>query len=130
MKTWFVGTVLLLCAAGVYASAFMARKAGRAARGALSEPSVVETPRARLFGGVSNAAIGLVYYLALAAALPFLDRPLVWGAAFAAALAAAAMSVYLAYSLLFVTRRPCAFCWTSHAINWALVVLLIGLRPH
>ena len=125
-----MGTVLLLCAAGVYASAFMARKAGRAARGVLSEPSVVETPRARLFGGVSNAAIGLVYYLALAVALPFLDRPLVWGAAFAAALVAAAMSAYLAYSLLFVTRRPCAFCWTSHAINWLLVALLLAARPH
>lgn len=125
-----MGTVLLLCAAGVYASAFMARKAGLAARGVLSEPSVVETPRARLFGGVSNAAIGFVYYLALAAALPFLDRPLVWGAAFAASLGAAAMSAYLAYSLLFVTRRPCAFCWTSHAVNWLLAALLLAARLH
>jgi uncharacterized membrane protein len=130
LKTWFMGTVLLLCAAGGYASAFMARKAERAVRGELSEPSVVETPRARLFGSVSNAAIGLVYYLALAAALPFLDRPLVWGVAFAAALAAATMSAYLAYSLLFITRRPCAFCWTSHAVNWLLVALLLAARPH
>jgi uncharacterized membrane protein len=127
---WVLGTMLLLCGGGVYASAFMARKAQRDKRGELSEPSVVQSPRARLFGGASNAAIGLVYYLALIAALPFLNRPLVWDAAFAAALAAAAMSVYLAYSLLFITRRPCAFCWTSHAINWLLVVLLLAGRAH
>jgi len=127
---WLLGTMLLLCGAGGYASVFMARKAERAKQGELAEPSVVQSPRARLFGGVSNAAIGLVYYLALAASLPFLGRPVVWDVAVAAALAAAAMSLYLAYSLLFVTRRPCAYCWTSHAINWLLVMLLAVGRPH
>jgi uncharacterized membrane protein len=107
----------------------MARKAERAKQGQLAEPSVVQSPRARLVGGVSNAAIGLVYYVALALSLPFLGRPLIWDAALVAALAAAAMSIYLAYSLLFVTRRPCAYCWTSHAVNWLLVVLLLAGRP-
>jgi uncharacterized membrane protein len=126
---WLLGTMLLLCGVGGYASVFMARKADRAKQGLLAEPSVVQTPRARLFGGISNATIGLVYYLALAVSLPFLGRPLIWDAALVAALAAATMSVYLAYSLLFVTRRPCAYCWTSHAINWLLVVLLLAGRP-
>ena len=125
---WLLGTMLVLCGAGAYASSFMLRKAWRAQRGELSEPSVVQTARARLFGGVSNAAIGLVYYLALAATVPFLGRPPLWNAAFAASLAAGATSIYLAYSLLFVTRRTCVFCWTSHAINWLLVVLLLVVR--
>jgi uncharacterized membrane protein len=120
-----MGTMLLLCGIGLYASAFMASKAARAARGELTEPSVVQTPRARLFGGVSNALVGAAYYAALALSLPFLDRPIVWDAALAAAIAAALLSFYLAYSLLWVTRRPCVFCWTSHVANWALVVLLI-----
>jgi uncharacterized membrane protein len=121
-------TMLVLCGIGLYASAFMARKAGRAARGELTEPSVVATPRARAVGGVSNAAIGLAYYAALAATVPFLQFPLVWDGATLAALAAAAFSGYLAYSLLFVTRMPCVYCWTSHAVNWLLVVLLVAFH--
>ena len=116
-------TVPLLCAVGFYASAFMANKARRAARGELNEPSVVQTPRARLLGGVPNSSFGLIYYpcVAFASLLPFeVARHL----ALLASLAAAAMSLVLAYSLLFKTRRPCPFCWTAHAINWALPVML------
>ena len=93
-------TTLLLCAVGLYASAFMARKAARDARGELTEPSVVQRPAARAIGGMT------------------------------AGLLAAAMSLYLAYSLLFVTRMPCPYCWTSHVANWALAVLvfLAGFR--
>jgi uncharacterized membrane protein len=121
--------ILLLCAVGLYASAFMYRKSQRAARGALSEPSVVESPRARAAGGVPNAAIGLLYYAGLAAATAFLSIPLVWAGALAASLLAAAFSLYLAYSLLFVTRMPCVYCWTSHAANIALPILLLVARP-
>jgi len=124
-----MGTVLLLCAVGFYASAFMARKTARAARGELSEPSVVQTPRARVAGGVPNAWLGLVYYAALALAVPFLGHPPVWAAALGVSLLAAAASLYLAYSLLFVTRMPCPYCWTSHAVNWSLPLLLLLLRP-
>jgi hypothetical protein len=28
--------------------------------------------------------------------------------------------------LLFITRMPCAFCWTGHAVNWSLLALLIA----
>jgi uncharacterized membrane protein len=124
------GTILLLCAVGLYASAFMYRKSIRAARGELLESSVVETPRARVFAGTPNAAFGLAYYAALAAAVPFLGFTAVWTAAFAAALTAALFSVYLAYSLLFVTRMPCFYCWTSHAVNAVLVALLLLARAH
>ena len=124
------GTILLLCGVGLYASAFMLRKARRAARGDLSEPSVVETARARTFGGTPNAAIGVAYYAALACATPFSQVAVLRWMALAAALAAAAFSLYLAYSLLFVTRMPCVYCWTSHTVNWLLVALLLLGRPH
>ncbi|HMD02409.1 MAG TPA: vitamin K epoxide reductase family protein, partial [Candidatus Baltobacteraceae bacterium] len=122
------GTIVLLCGVGLYASAFMYRKALRAEREGLDEPSVVETPRARVLGGVPNAVIGILYYVAIAASVPFFGSATVWGAAFLASLAAAGFSLYLAYSLLVVTRMPCVYCWTSHAINWALPVLLLIAR--
>jgi uncharacterized membrane protein len=117
-------TVLLLCGLGLYASAFMLRKTLRGARGELSEPSVVQTSRARALGGTPNAAVGLAYYACLAAASFFLAWPPVWWVALAASVGAAAFSAYLAYSLLFVTRMPCVYCWTSHVVNWTLPVLV------
>jgi uncharacterized membrane protein len=122
-------TIVLLCGVGLYASAFMARKAQRARRGELAEPSVVDTPRARVAGGIPNAAIGIAYYAALALATTLLGAGPVWWLALAAALGAASFSVYLAYSLLFVTRMPCVYCWTSHVVNWALLVLVLLARP-
>ena len=124
-------TILLLCGVGLYASAFMTRKALRDARGELKEASVVQSARARSFGGTPNAAIGFVYYAALAtaAATPLLGVSAIWWLSLAAACGAAAFSVYLAYSLLFVTRMPCVYCWTSHVVNWTLVALVAFAKP-
>jgi uncharacterized membrane protein len=119
-------TTLLLCAIGLYASAFMWRKAHRAALGLLREPSVVQTPRARAIGRIPNAAFGMCYYAALAVATLLPAAPVVWWPALGASLLAALFSAYLAYSLLFVTRMPCPYCWTTHAINWALPLLLLA----
>ena len=117
-------TVFLLCAVGFYASAFMANKARLAARGELKEPSVVQTQAARLVGRVPNAVFGLFYYpcVAVAAALP---AQLAHWLAMLASVLAATMSFALAYSLLFRTKRPCPYCWTAHAINWLLPILLL-----
>ena len=110
----------LLCGVGLYASLFMLAKTRRAQRGELTEESVVQTPRARLYGGASNALLGALYYPAVAVAL-WMVRTRLTAAVLAAAIAFAALtSAVLAYSLLFVTRRPCAYCWTGHAVNWAL----------
>ena len=124
--------VTMLCGVGLYASVFMLRKGRAAARGELAEPSVVQTPRARLFGGVPNALIGIWYYPLLGLAVwPATDRS---GLAvlLVASLMAAGVSTVLAYSLLFVTRMPCVYCWTSHAVNWllALCVVLMFLNPN
>lgn len=116
------GVITLLCGVGLYVSLFMLNKSRRAARGEIEGPSVVKTPRAHLFG-VPNSLVGTLYYPAVGTAVWFargIAGELVLLAAMAAA---AATSLYLAYSLLFVTRRECPFCWTSHAVNWALLLL-------
>ena len=117
--------VLGLCAVGLYVSIFMQRKAMSARAGALSEPSVVQTPRARLIGATPNSAFGIAYYALLAIASFFFYVPGVYDVSVVAAGLAAAMSIYLAYSLLFVTKLPCIFCWTGHIVNWALLAVLL-----
>jgi uncharacterized membrane protein len=118
----------LLCLVGLYAASFMQGKANRFARGELDEPSVVTRPQARAVAGIPNSAFGISYYVLLGVAAWLLAKPLVYDVALAAAIAAAAFSAFLAYSLLFITRMPCAFCWTGHVVNWSLLALLIAYR--
>ncbi|TAM76990.1 hypothetical protein EPN44_04365 [bacterium] len=118
------GALLLLCAAGFVAALHMERRARLARRGELREESVVHSPRARVLLGTSNAAIGAFYYAALAAASFFFSVPAVRTAALTAAILAALLSLYLAYSLIFVTRMTCRYCWTAHVVNWTLLALL------
>ncbi len=84
--------------------------------------NVLETPRAKLFG-VPNSAFGIFLYLYLIA-----DRwiSLLPAAGLVLLFFALLRSVYLAYSLLFVTKIPCPLCFTTHAIN--LVLFLIYLK--
>jgi uncharacterized membrane protein len=114
--------ITLLCGVGLYASLFMLNKSRRATRGGVEGPSVVKTPRAHLFG-VPNSLLGVLYYPAVAVAVWFVQGVIAAALLLAAALLAAAMSVVLGYSLLFVTRRSCPYCWTSHAVNWAMLGL-------
>ena len=122
--------VTILCGVGLYASLFMLRKGTAAARGELTEPSVVQSPRARLFGGVPNALFGAAYYPVLAIAIWVARSHLMLALLFVPVLIAAGTSVILAYSLLFVTRMPCMYCWTSHVVNWTVAactaLLIIG----
>jgi len=120
--------VLGLCAIGLYVSIFMQRKAMIANSGGLGEPSVVQTPRARIIGGVPNSSLGIAYFALLAIASFAFGVHWVFELALIAAILAAAMSLYLAYSLLFVTKMPCVNCWTGHIVNWALLVTLILYR--
>ena len=123
MVTILEVTITLLCGVGLYTSLFMLGKTRRAERGLLEGPSVVQSPRARLYGGLPNAALGLAYYVALAVSV-WLVRSRTGAAIVLAAVAfAAATSLLLAYSLLFVTRRSCPYCWTAHAVNWSLAIL-------
>ncbi len=119
----------VLCLAGLYVSYFMLGKHRQALRGELDEPSVVMSPRASL-ARVPNARIGVVYYTLMLLVTSFFvpDHPLAVHAALAGAAIAALVSLYLAYSLLFVTRMPCVYCWAGHLINWSLLALVIALE--
>lgn len=120
--------ILALCAVGLYVSIHMQRKAMLAQRGELDEPSVVQTPRARAIARTPNSLFGIAYYVLLAVAAFFFSSPAVHTAALIASILAGAMSLYLAYSLLFVTKMPCVYCWTGHVVNWALVAVLVVFR--
>lgn len=122
-------SIAALCAVGLFVSSRMQLKAALAARGELDEPSVVQTPRARLIGGATNSAFGIIYYGLMLVAVWFTSTHAVWVAAVVAAILAACVSAYLAYSLLFLTRMPCAMCWTGHTVNWLLLVALLFGRP-
>ncbi len=114
--------ITVLCGVGLYAALFMLRKSVKAGRGELREASVVQTPRARLLGRIPNALLGAVYYPAFGVAVWFADRPWEILTLLTICAFAAAVSAVLGYSLLFVTRMPCLYCWTSHAINWSLAL--------
>ena len=116
------GVITLLCGVALYASLFMLNKSRRAARGELEGPSVVKTPRAHLFG-VPNSLVGTLYYPAIAVAVWLARGTASELAILIAALVAAATSAYLAYSLIYVTRRECPYCWTAHVANWSLLAL-------
>lgn len=118
--------ITLLCGVGLYVSLFMLSKSRRARRGELREPSVVTTPRARLFG-VQNAVLGALYYPAVAVAVWLAPGPIATLALLVVVLFAALTSAVLAYSLLFVTRQHCPYCWTGHVINWSLLLLFCWL---
>lgn len=114
----------VLAIVGLYAAQAMYRKAGLAASGRLSEPSVVELPESRLFWHVPNAAFGLAYYaIVLAAAI--VDRKVGYALAAGASLLALGTSIYLAIHLI-RQRLDCSRCWTAHAVNALLCPVLIA----
>jgi uncharacterized membrane protein len=126
--TWLAhALVILCCVAGFIASRAMHAKAEADRRGELHEQSVVQSPRARLFGGVDTAAIGLAYYPAVALASLFFSDRLIRIATLTAATAALAVSLYLLYSLLFITRRTCTNCMLAHVANALIAVSLAAL---
>jgi len=88
--------------------------------------SIVFTPRARVFG-LPNSLLGQVFYVALIAAVvgDFLfTEPLVYFYLLVS-LVTVLLGMYLSYSLLFLTRVPCKLCFTSHAINLVIFILLV-----
>ena len=105
----------------------MLRKSIRAQHGEVKGPSVVKSPRSKLFAGLPNALFGVLYYVGVVAVV-WLAQSRIWFiAAELAALFAAGTSVYLAYSLLYVTKKWCPYCWTAHAVNWSLAIVLAWL---
>jgi uncharacterized membrane protein len=102
----------------------MLRKSIRAQQGEVKGPSVVKSPRAKLFAGLPNALFGVLYYAGVLAVTWLAHARIFFILAETAAVFAAGTSIYLAYSLLFVTKRECPYCWTAHAVNWSLALIL------
>jgi uncharacterized membrane protein len=100
----------------------MARNAWLDRHGRLAGDSIVREPAARLYFGVPNALLGLLYYPLVAAAFPFAANPAIRLALTAAVAGAALTSLVLMIDLTFVTRRDCANCWVAHAANLGLAV--------
>ena len=102
--------------------------------------TVVQTPYARLFG-VPNSLLGIIYYLLLiAGAMSDWSFGINWHAHFTSfvippgvgilILISAGTTVFGSY-LIYALRRKlhvdCPLCYTAHAINAALFVLLVAL---
>jgi uncharacterized membrane protein len=111
---------------GMYVAQYMYRKSRRAEKGELDEPSIVERPAARSLFGIPNAGFGIAYYGLQLAALPFAGSLWVRRGILAASALALAQSVYLMCSLMFLTRMPCPYCWTGHAVNVLLFCLAVA----
>jgi uncharacterized membrane protein len=123
-----VRALVIACSfVGYVASRTMHLKAEADRRGELRDRSVVQSPRARLFGGIDNAMVGLAYYPAIAIASFFFTVPPVRFSALVASSAAMAVSVYLLYSLFFITKMRCTNCVLANAANILIWCLLGGL---
>ena len=100
--------------------------------------TVVQTPYARIFR-VPNSLLGAIYYLALIVWISLPTNEAHWYAThlefveltgkilLAAGAAAVLLGFYLIYALRRILRTDCPLCYTAHAINAALLVLLIFL---
>ena len=88
--------------------------------------TIVFTPRARVFG-VPNSVLGQLFYTTLAtvAGADGLDEPGIRLVLFGVSGVTVVLGAYLTYSLLFVTPVNCVLCFTSHAINLILFVVLL-----
>ncbi len=87
--------------------------------------TVVQTPYARVLG-VPNSLLGIVYYLLVivwALAGPVI--PTMGWALIGASAATVVLGFYLIYSLRHKLYIDCPLCYTAHAINAVLLVLLI-----
>ena len=89
--------------------------------------SIVYTPRARVLG-IPNSVLGQIFYLVLMAGVVgnFILSPPFLYFYLAGSLLTVLLGIFLTYSLLFLTRVPCKLCFTSHAINLAIFVLLLS----
>ena len=102
--------------------------------------TVVQTPYARVFGA-PNSLLGIVYYLLLiAGAMSDWSFGINWPAQFASFLISPGVGIliliaagttvfgsYLIYALRRKLHVDCPLCYTAHAINAALLVLLVAL---
>jgi uncharacterized membrane protein len=116
--------VVVASAIGFWAAALMYAKTRVAERGELTEPSVVTLPEARLFFSVPNALFGMLFYAVTIAIELLVASPRLAGMVLLIPSALAfGTSCYLAARLI-ARKRSCPRCWTGHAVNLAIVLLI------
>ena len=88
--------------------------------------TVVQTPYARVFG-VPNSLLGIIYYIALIlwSVAPGLAPAWFRWLLVAASIATVFLGFYLIYSLVSKLHTHCPLCYSAHAINATLLILLI-----
>ncbi len=97
------------------------------ARDGSSCVTVVQTRYARVFG-VPNSLLGIVFYLAVGGwGLAGVTSAGHWlnGALIVTSAGTVALGFYLIYALRRILHIDCPLCYTAHAINAALLILLI-----
>jgi uncharacterized membrane protein len=89
-----------------------------------------QTRYARVLGP-RNSDLGRIYYAAvgLATLTGLIRRPLVLFGLRLASLASAVLSLYLLWALIVRLRVRCNICLQGHAVNFALLFLLLRSRP-
>ena len=85
--------------------------------------AIVDTREARVLG-LPNSVLGLAWYAVLLAST--LGAPVPRLALLAGALAASALSVWLAWALVVRLRVACVLCFVGHAVNAAVLVLVLA----
>ena len=91
--------------------------------------AVVVTSHARVLG-IPNSLFGQLYYFAvLFGALTTTLNHETFGMVYlGVSLMAVGLSLFLTYSLIFMTSARCILCFSSHIINLMLVILLLEGR--
>jgi uncharacterized membrane protein len=132
------GAIILLSAFGLWNAfyftfAFYGRVKGArwvpailCAREGSSCVTVVQTPYARVFG-VPNSLLGIIYYVVLIlwSLVPGLAPARFAWLLVAASAVTVILGFYLIYSLIYKLHTHCPLCYSAHAMNAALLVLLI-----
>ena len=102
--------------------------------------TVLQTPYARVFG-LPNSLLGIVYYLVLLAAMienhfsrerwyvhsTYFEIPLLKGLLILISAGTIVLGFYLIYALRRKLHIDCPLCYTAHAINVAILMLLVVL---
>ncbi len=88
--------------------------------------AITRTPASRVFG-VPNSVLGLFYYalvISAAATRIAYDQWWILQSLLGVTVLAVLFSLYLAWVLIFRMRTVCVLCFTTHAINLALLGLI------
>ena len=87
--------------------------------------SVIRTPYACVFG-LPNSLLGIGFYLAMMAGLPFMaDALALRMTLLAAEVLVFLVGVYLIYVLRVRLRASCPLCYLAHGVNTAILVLML-----